>query len=108
MFLLFFIGIFLKSVISEFEDEQIPQIQLNEVSTNSQDAFIELKSMEGVQPLTNFYIAIMDFAPLQNKNVATLNVRAIIDLKGKNYFENEIRLHELLLQILHFWAGIFF
>ena len=103
MILLFFIGAFLKSVTSsQFQEEVIPPLQLNEVSTNSQDAFIELKSKEGVQPLTNFFIAIMDFAPLLGKNSATLNVRAMIDLQGKNYFGSEIQLYKLLFKLLHF------
>ena len=84
MLLFFFLLVFVKSVTShQFVEEPIPKLQLNEVSTNPQDAFIEIKSQEDVQNLDNFYLVIMDFAPLQNKNTATLNVRALIDLKGK-------------------------
>ena len=64
------------------------QVIINEFSFHGENLFIELKSEESKQPLNNYYLAICDFAPLtaQGHQKATLNVRALIDLKGKTFF----------------------
>ena len=61
---------------------------INEYSFHGENLFIELKSEKTQQPLDDYYIAICDFAPLGGPGgkKATLNVRALIDLRGKENF----------------------
>ena len=60
-------------------------VLINEYSFHGENLFIELKSEEREQSLEHYYIAICDFAPLSGQGTKknTLNMRALIDLKGK-------------------------
>ena len=64
------------------------KLLINEYSLRGDNLFIELKSEESKQPLNNYYVAICELAPLtsQGHQKATLNVRALIDLKGKTFY----------------------